>query len=64
MDTWTTPLGVKLTVAGPGGPWITITNHNPQAPRPEKPLAIPLPAGVDKGFYYRNGWQPAGGTQP
>lgn len=58
MEAWTTPSGVKLTVVGRGGPWTTITNHSAKPPAAVKPLAIPLPPGVDAGWYYRNGWQP------
>ena len=57
FDTWTTPLGVKLTVAGKGGPWITITAHGVPPKNPE-PLRLPMSANVDEGWYYRNGWQP------
>jgi hypothetical protein len=60
METWTTPLGEKLTVAGRGGPWSTITNHSVPWKPYSQPLAVPLPKGVDKGWYYRNGWQPKG----
>lgn len=56
METWTTPLGVRLTVAGRGGPWAAISGRSATHKTPA-PLAIPLPAGVDAGFYYRNGWK-------
>jgi hypothetical protein len=57
LATWTTPLGVKLTVGGKGGPWSAIASHSvPEKPKP--PLKLPLPRGVDTGWYYRNGWQP------
>lgn len=61
LETWTTPLGERLTVAGKGGPWMPITNHI-AAPQPlETPLDLPIPHGVDKGWYYRGGWQPPKG---
>ncbi len=57
LGTWTTPLGVKLTVGGKGGPWTTISPHSvPEKKR--QPLKTSLPANVDAGWYYRNGWQP------
>ena len=54
LKTWTTPLGVNLTVGGKGGPWVTITPHEALKPTIGKPLEIPLPPLVDKGWYYRN----------
>ena len=38
LASWTTPLGVKLTVGGKGGPWTTITNHTPPARKGYRPL--------------------------
>ena len=55
LQTWTTPLGETLTVGGRGGPWVTISPHAGAQPRPETPLKIPLPPGVDADWYYRNG---------
>ena len=65
MDTWTTPLGERLTVAGKGGPWLPIMNHVAAAHRPaDRPLKTSLPKGVDAGWYYRNGWQPKSDVLP
>lgn len=62
LETWTTPLGEKLTVAGKGGPWLPITNHVARETLLDPPpLALPIPHGVDKGWYYRGGWQPPKG---
>ena len=58
LKTWTTPLGVELTVAGKGGPWTAITSHVPPAVKPDTPLRLPILHNVDAGWYYRNGWQP------
>jgi len=58
LQTWATPLGVKLTVAGKGGPWQPITGHTAVPPANGKPLKLPLPHGVDAGWYYRN-WRTA-----
>lgn len=57
LTTWITSLGVKLTVAGKGGPWTAITPHSVPAKK-RLSLQIPMPPGVDAGWYYRNGWQP------
>lgn len=63
MKTWVTPLGIELTVAGQGGPWKTITPHAPVAKSGVQPLVLPIPHGVDKGWYYRGGWQPPKGDK-
>ena len=43
LKTWETPLGVKLTVAGKGGPWVTIRPHGSVEHKPQAPLKIPTP---------------------
>lgn len=57
LKTWTTPLGVKLAVAGKGGPWTAITAHTASTVKTVQPLKLPIPGpGIDAGWYYRNGW--------
>jgi hypothetical protein len=56
METWETPLGVNLTIAGRGGPWIAISGHEMSHKTP-MPLAIPIAGAGDAGFYYRSGWK-------
>jgi hypothetical protein len=56
LETWTTPHGVRLTVAGRGGPWIEISGHSATHKTPA-PLAIPILGAGDAAWYYRNGWQ-------
>jgi hypothetical protein len=59
LKTWVTPLGVTLTVAGRGGPWVPIKEHTRVEHKTVVPLRIPIPGvGVDTGWYYRNGWKP------
>ena len=61
LETWETPLGERLTVAGKGGPWITTPEHKREAPvqaASAVPLKIPTPHNRRHTDRRMNQWTP------